>query len=108
MKGDWKKCNDLIMTLRIYNNYKSNTHIKQKLTENIKETGLKCYLIFYKNEYKSLNLSALANRFNLDENNVKRIINKMILEEDIRARWNNNALVMSPEDDNINVIKRLE
>lgn len=107
-KGDWKKCSDLVMSLKIYNHHKNSKEIKAILNDYIKETSLKCYLIFYSNQFNSISLDSLTKRFLIDEPTARRIINGMILDEEIDAKWNRNTLEIFSFDNNYKIIKRLE
>ena len=105
MKGDWKKCIQEIKKLNLIKKY---SHLQEKLFELIKRTALKCYIIFYMTEYQSFELIKLSKRFEIDANEVKNIINDMILRRQIKAKWNDNYLLMKSNDrDSIVNMKRL-
>ena len=105
MKGDWKKCIEEIKNLNLIKKY---SNLQDKLFELIKITALKCYIIFYMNEYQSFELNKLSKRFEIDEKEVKNIINDMILRRQIRAKWNDNYLLMKSNDrDSIVNMKKL-
>lgn len=108
IKGDWKKCSELIMSLKIYNHYKNQKDIKVNINEHIKETSLKCYLIFYSNQFSSLSLPNLSRKFGMEVNNIRTIINNMILEGEVEAQWNDSTLELYSHDNNVKMIKRLE
>jgi len=95
MKGDWKKCIQEIKKLNLIKKY---SHLQEKLFELIKRTALKCYIIFYMTEYQSFELIKLSKRFEIDSNEVKNIINDMILRRQIKAKWNDNYLLMKSND----------
>ena len=105
MKGDWKKC---IEDLKQLNLIKKYNYLQDKLFELIKRTALKCYLIFYMSEFQSFELNKLSKRFEIDAKEVKNIINDMILRKQIKAKWNENYLLMKSNDrDSIINMKRL-
>ena len=105
MKGDWKKCIEEIKKLNLIKKY---NYLQEKLFELIKRTALKCYIIFYMTEYKSFELNKLSKRFEISTNEVKNIINDMILRRQIKAKWNENYLLMKPNDrDSFVNMKRL-
>ena len=79
MKGDWIKANDLLMNLKTFNHYTNVKEVKELLTENIKITSLKCYLIYYSYEFQSFNFTELCKKFNLEENLTRKIINNVNL-----------------------------
>ena len=105
MKGDWKKC---IEDLKKLNLIKKYSYLQDKLFDLIKRTALKCYIIFYMTEYQSFELNKLSKRFEIDANEVKNIINDMILRRQIKAKWNENYLLMKSNDrDSIVNMKKL-
>ena len=105
MKGNWKKCTEEIKKLSLIKKY---SNLQENLFQLIKRTALKCYIIFYMNEYLSFELNKLSNRFEIDENEVKNIINDMILKRQIKAKWNENYLLMKTNDrDSIVNMKKL-
>jgi len=107
-KGDWKKCSDLLSTLKIYNHHKSHKEIKNFLNNSIRETGLKCFLIFYSNQYSSFSLSNLNRKFAIEPHHIRKIVNRMILEGIIEAKWNDSILQINAEEFNWSIIRNLE
>ena len=105
MKGDWKKCVEVIKDLNIIKKY--NT-LQDKLFELIKRTALKCFIIFYMSEYESFEFNNLCQRFQIKDYEVKNIINDMILTGKIKAKWNDNFLLMKSNDrDSVLNMKKL-
>lgn len=107
-QGDWKKCSDLVMTLKIYNHYEIRDEIKKTINEKVKETSLKCYLIFYANEFSSLSLKKLSQKFQLEEANIKRTVSSMIINGNLDAKWNGDILELYSLEFNMKMIHRLE
>ena len=105
MKGDWKKCIEEIKKLNLIKKY---NYLQDKLFELIKRTSLKCYIIFYMSEFQSFELNKLSRRFEIEAKEVKNIINDMILRKQIKAKWNENYLLMKSNDrDSIINMKKL-
>ena len=105
MKGDWKKCVGEIKKLNLIKKY---NYLQEKLFELIKRTALKCYIMFYMTEYQSFELNKLSERFEINSIEVKNIINDMILRRQIKAKWNENYLLMKSNDrDTLLNMKRL-
>ena len=105
MKGDWKRCIQEVKKLNLIKKY---SYLQEKLFELIKRTALKCYIIFYMTEYQSFELNKLSKRFEIDANEVKNIINDMILRRQLKAKWNDNYLLMKSNDrDSIVNMKKL-
>jgi translation initiation factor 3 subunit C len=105
MRGDWKRCIQEIKKLNLIKKY---SNLQEKLFELIKRVALKCYILFYMTEYQSFALDKLAKRFEIEVNEVKNIINDMILRRQIKAKWNDNYLLMKSNDrDSIVNMKKL-
>ena len=105
MKGDWKKCIEEIKKLNLIKKY---NYLQEKLFELIKRTALKCYIMFYMTEYQSFELNKLSERFEINSIELKNIINDMILRRQIKAKWNENYLLMKSNDrDTLLNMKRL-
>jgi len=92
IKGDWEKCCEMICNMKIYNSYKNQNEIKGLISERIKESSLKCYLFFYTEQFSNISMEAIKTKFKLDEQSIKRIINKMIIENGFNSKWNDNIL----------------
>ena len=105
MKGDWKKCVEVIKNLNIIKKYST---LQDKLFELIKRTALKCFIMFYMSEYESFEFNNLCKRFEIKDYEVKNIINDMILTGKIKAKWNGNFLLMKSNDrDSVLNMKKL-
>ena len=105
MKGDWKKCIEEIKKLNLIKKY---NYLQDKLFELIKRTSLKCYIIFYMSDFQSFELNKLSRRFEIEAKEVKNILNDMILRKQIKAKWNENYLLMKSNDrDSIINMKKL-
>jgi translation initiation factor 3 subunit C len=107
-KGDWKKCSDLILSLKVYNHHKIYSEMRSIILKHIKETALKCYLILYSEQYSSFSLDSLSSRFSIEQDEVRSIINNMILENELLARWSGDTLELFHIEMNVKMIKRLE
>lgn len=117
LKGDWKKCLSEINQVKVFTKLKNYNEIKQMIEENVKITALKCYLIFYIKEYKAFDINGLAKRFEIEKGKIKKIINDMIYDEEIQAKWRGEILKIKNDDrdtskmmkklvDNVNVISK--
>jgi len=67
---------------------RNNTGLFQYLTREIQEQGLRTYLLTYGQYYVSLSLSNLCSLFELSETDVRSIVNKMIINDEFYASWN--------------------
>lgn len=94
--------------MKCYNHYKNNKDIKNIILNKIKSTALKCYLIFYSGDIKNISLKNLCRKFEIQEKDIKVIINTMILDKHLDAKWKDDVLEIDSEDKNVKLIKRLE
>ncbi|KAI8920231.1 eukaryotic translation initiation factor 3 subunit 8 N-terminus-domain-containing protein [Powellomyces hirtus] len=83
--GEWQRCQDLIHTVKIWELMPQADKIKDMLTTKIKEEGLRTYLFTYAPYYDSLGQDQLASMFDLPALQVRGIISRMIINEEIDA-----------------------
>jgi translation initiation factor 3 subunit C len=107
-KGNWKRCCEMITSIRLLNLLKNREEVKRCLTLSIKQTSLRCYIILYANQFSSLSLDILATKFQLETANVKRIISTMILDGELDAKWNDKILILYSSEKNEKLINQLE
>jgi translation initiation factor 3 subunit C len=86
-QGNWKKCRDDILKLPIWQVMRNNGGVYSSLSREIQEQGLRTYLLTYGQYYVSLSLNDLCSLFELSEGDVRGIINKMIINEEFYASW---------------------
>lgn len=60
----------------------------------IQEESLRTYLFTYSSVYDSLSLVKLSEQFEMDKGLVHSIISKMIINEELMVRSQNNALLI--------------
>ena len=90
LKGDWKKCADLLKSLECWDLVPGDNgaeEIKKMLVEKIKQTGLRTYLLAFSAQYDSLSLSQLCEMFDMTKNEVHAIVSKMMINHDLIASW---------------------
>lgn len=90
LKGDWKKCSDLLSALNVWQlipGEDSSDAIKEMLEEKVKTEGLRTYILKFSNQYDSLSLSQLCNMFSLSKNTVHSVISKMMINRELYASW---------------------
>ena len=105
IKGDWKNCLNGINKIKLFNKY---SDVKNMISNKIKNVSLKCYLIFYQKEYNNINLEMLEKRFELNKDEIKKIVNDMILDGELKAKWKKNMLnIISEDRDTANIMKKL-
>ncbi|KAF8622360.1 hypothetical protein AX15_007090 [Amanita polypyramis BW_CC] len=84
-EGDWEKCRDLILGIKIWSLMPEAASVKEMLAKRIQEQGLRTYLFTYAPQYRSLSLSLLSRTFALPTRTVTSIVSKMIWNEELSA-----------------------
>ena len=90
MKGDWKKCNDLLLSLEVWDLCAGDNaadEIKTMLSAKIKQTGLRTYLLAFSSQYDSLSLTQLCDMFDMTKTEVHSVVSKMMINRDLIASW---------------------
>ncbi|CAG8776090.1 9813_t:CDS:10 [Gigaspora margarita] len=98
--GEWKRCQELISAIKIWDLMPETQKIKEMLNRKIQEEGLRTYLFTYSSYYETLGLEQLATMFSLPINAVTAIISKMI--------WNEELVASLDQVDNVVVLHRVE
>ncbi|CAG8679186.1 24022_t:CDS:10 [Dentiscutata erythropus] len=98
--GEWKKCQELIGAIKIWDLMPETQKIKEMLNRKIQEEGLRTYLFTYSAYYETIGLEQLATMFSLPINAVTAIISKMI--------WNEELVASLDQVDNVVVLHRVE
>jgi len=96
-QGDWKKCQELISKIAIWDllGAENKEKVKNMLAEQIQEEGLRTYLFTYAPYYDTLSLTTLSGMFELDSKKIAAVISKMISHEELAAALDqvNDAIV---------------
>ncbi|KAK3751829.1 hypothetical protein QZH41_013288 [Actinostola sp. cb2023] len=94
MTGDWRKCKQYIMAVKVsphgtsvWKLFSRPEEVKEMLLRKIQEESLRTYLFTYNSMYDSLSLHTLAEMFELPPGVVHSIISKMIINEELQASW---------------------
>ena len=83
--GEWKKAAEFINSIKIWELMANSEQIKDMLSAQIQEEGLRTYLFTYAPYYDTLAISTLADMFELSERKISAIVSKMISHEEIGA-----------------------
>ncbi|KNG49610.1 eukaryotic translation initiation factor 3 subunit c [Stemphylium lycopersici] len=83
--GEWKKAADFINSIKIWELMANSEKIKEMLSAQIQEEGLRTYLFTYAPFYDTLAISTLAGMFELPERKVSAVVSKMISHEELAA-----------------------
>eukprot|EP00127_Corallochytrium_limacisporum_P002165 Clim_evm59s108 gene=Clim_evmTU59s108 len=87
MQGEWRKTQDLVLNLKIWNLMPDHENVKKMLARKIQEEGLRTYLFAYSGVYETLRLEVLAEMFELPTNVAYSIISKMMINNELSASW---------------------
>ncbi|KAJ5681714.1 Eukaryotic translation initiation factor 3 subunit C [Penicillium maclennaniae] len=93
--GDWKKAADMLASIKIWDLMPQPEKIKEMLSAQTQEEGLRTYLFTYAPFYDSLSISSLADMFELPVKKIAAIISRMISHEELGAALDqvNDAIV---------------
>ncbi len=83
--GEWKKSAEFIQSIKIWDLLAQSAKIKEMLSEQIQEEGLRTYLFTYAPFYDTLSISVLASMFEVPERKVAAVVSKMISHEELAA-----------------------
>ncbi|KAI6175685.1 Eukaryotic translation initiation factor 3 subunit C [Aphelenchoides bicaudatus] len=90
LNGDWLKCRDFLinekMNAKIWNLFREPEKIKSMLIERIQKQTLKTHLFMYATVYKSVSVDNLCKVFELDQQVVYSLVQKMIEKQNFSAK----------------------
>lgn len=94
LMGDWQKSSNYLLNLDVWNLIPNDegSAVKAMLGVKIKEEALRIHLISNGDNYDSIALSHLCEMFEMDATNVRRIISKMIFNQEIYGAWSHNPV----------------
>ncbi|KAJ5708222.1 eukaryotic translation initiation factor 3 subunit EifCc [Penicillium malachiteum] len=83
--GDWKKAAEMLASIKIWDLMPQPEKIKEMLSQQTQEEGLRTYLFTYAPFYDSLSISSLSEMFELPTKKITAIISRMISHEELGA-----------------------
>ena len=83
--GEWKRAAELINSIKIWDLMAQSTKIKEMLSKQIQEEGLRTYLFTYAPFYDTLSVDVLASMFEKPGSEVVAIVSKMVSHEELSA-----------------------
>merc|ERR1711939_422167 len=83
--GEWKKATEFIHSIKIWELMAKPDSIKEMLSAQIQEEGLRTYLFTYAPYYDTLAVGTLSSMFELSDRQVAAIVSKMISHEELAA-----------------------
>jgi len=96
MRGDWRRCWQLIEPMKIWKLLPKQTEVMGLLHSKIQEEGLRTFLFTYSPYYDALSHKELCEAFSLEHGRVHSIMSKMMINEELHASWDQptNCVVM--------------
>jgi translation initiation factor 3 subunit C len=86
--GNWEECASFVFKLdRVWSLVPGREKVKEQLLDKIKEVALRVYLLTYSTHYDSISQDELCTIFSLEENRIHSIVSKMMISQELRARW---------------------
>lgn len=86
VQGSWTRARELLIAIKVWSLFPDPEAIKNMLSKQVQEVGLRAYLAGYGAScYSSLSLTTAAQLFELSERQARAIAAKMIVNEDIPA-----------------------
>eukprot|EP01016_Furgasonia_blochmanni_P011697 TRINITY_DN1540_c0_g1_i1.p1 TRINITY_DN1540_c0_g1~~TRINITY_DN1540_c0_g1_i1.p1 ORF type:complete len:871 (-),score=366.55 TRINITY_DN1540_c0_g1_i1:74-2686(-) len=84
-KGNWRKCYDYLISMKLWDDLYEADKAKENLLVRVKEQAFKCFLFSFKNCFDSLSCHHLAQVFELDVNNIRSTVCKLIHARELNA-----------------------
>jgi len=98
--GDWQKCIKFLinpkMNQKVWNLFAETEKVQSMLICNAKKESLRVYLFSYSQFYDNISLQWIQDNFELDGDLVHSEVSKMIINEELKASWDEptNSLVL--------------
>uniref|UniRef100_A0A914L6B0 PCI domain-containing protein n=1 Tax=Meloidogyne incognita TaxID=6306 RepID=A0A914L6B0_MELIC len=73
--------------LKVWNLFRNSDNVKKVLISRIQEETLRTYLLMYSTIYSTVLLTTLCDQFQLSRQRIYAIISKMILQEELSAKF---------------------
>eukprot|EP01111_Echinosteliopsis_oligospora_P003428 TRINITY_DN1543_c0_g1_i1.p1 TRINITY_DN1543_c0_g1~~TRINITY_DN1543_c0_g1_i1.p1 ORF type:complete len:639 (+),score=198.31 TRINITY_DN1543_c0_g1_i1:1006-2922(+) len=98
--GNWKQTVELINSLKVWALVPNSDSVKSNLRTRIQEEGLRTYMFTYGAYYETMNLKDIAEMFELPKNKVHSLLSKMMINEELKASWDQpaGAIIMHKTD----------
>ena len=101
LEGDWKKGTNYILGMDVWNLIpnEGGQEVKDMLYGRIKDEAIRTYLLSsVVSAYGSIGLQHLCESFEMEPATVKRIVSKMIFNQEMNAAWDGDALIIQKSE----------
>ena len=93
LKGNYNKAYSILLSRNEIKNYEQK--MNGGISEVLKNISLKCYLILYQFEFNSLDIASLLEKFGYsDKRQIRKVINRLILDNNLDAKWESNDILI--------------
>eukprot|EP00924_Labyrinthula_sp_SR-Ha-C_P009623 augustus_masked-scaffold_22-processed-gene-1.41-mRNA-1 protein AED:0.31 eAED:0.34 QI:0/-1/0/1/-1/1/1/0/867 len=88
-QADWRQCSEYLLEVPVWNFFRNKEKAQEMLLKQIKKEALRTFMLTYSSAYESIDEQYLIQKFELGKGEVHKIINGMIVDDDIRlkASW---------------------
>ena len=91
IRGDWEKCCSLLFSLSVWQYITDSERLKKMVQQKIKEEGVRTFLFTVSVNYDSFSAERLSSMFQLDNNEIHKIVSRMIVNDELQASWDNES-----------------
>jgi translation initiation factor 3 subunit C len=84
-KGDWQKCKDYVLEIKVWELFINKDKVKEMLGRKIQEESLRTFIFTFSETYDTLSLERLSQMFELPVKEVHSIVSRMIIKEELLA-----------------------
>lgn len=110
-KSNWKAAVEHVFSIKLIQKMpefqENNSHFKETLINKFKDTALRAYLCRAAKTYQSFSVSSLSQVFEMTQERLVQVVNKMILRNKIQAHFDLDATLLIL-DQQTNEIKELQ
>lgn len=87
LRGDWQRAAGLLANVPALQLLSDPARVIELIKERVKRESLACFLLAGCRHYDSVSMGELSRQFSLTERQVHSIVSRMILDELLRASW---------------------
>lgn len=92
--GDWKGCVDNVKKIKCWKLLVNYNSVMEILVSKLKQQCLVAYLFVNCGVYTNIKISTLTEKFELNDCEVKALVNRMVVNDAFPAQWNEDSTVL--------------